>query len=147
MLQHYVQIKIFNDRGRESQSKIDIFAPKVGGREVKITDIAARTIKPDGSIVELKKEDIFERTVVKASGLKVKAKSFAMPGVEPGAIIEYRWREVRSDSYSNYARLEFSRDIEPSGCPSIITIIIGLARPAAIRLSRIQCALPWTTHV
>src|SRR5256714_1883353 len=111
VLEHYLRIKVFTGRGRESQSKIDILAPKVGGREIKITDIAGRTIKPDGTIVELKKEDIFERTVVKASGLKVKAKSFAMPGVEPGAIIEYRWREVRNDSYSNYARLEFSRDI------------------------------------
>jgi hypothetical protein len=111
VLQHYVRIKIFNERGRESQSKIDIFAPKILGREVKIKDIAARTIKPDGSIVELKKEDIFERTVVKTSGLKVKAKSFAMPGVEPGSIIEYRWREVRGDSLSQYDRLEFSRDI------------------------------------
>jgi hypothetical protein len=36
------------------------------GEEIKIKDIAARTIKPDGSIVELKKEDIYERTIVKA---------------------------------------------------------------------------------
>ncbi|MDT5156705.1 MAG: hypothetical protein QOH51_1062 [Acidobacteriota bacterium] len=111
VLDHYIRIKIFNERGRESQSKIDILAPKFGGRETKIKDIAGRTIKPDGQIVELKKEDIFERTVVRASGLKVKAKSFAMPSVEPGSIIEYRWREVRGDSLSYYDRLEFSRDI------------------------------------
>jgi hypothetical protein len=34
-----------------------------------------------------------------------------MPSVEPGAIIEYRWREVRGDSISSYDRLELSRDI------------------------------------
>jgi hypothetical protein len=111
VLQHYVRIKIFNDRGRESQGKVDILAPKVGGREIKISDIEGRTVKPDGTVVELKKEDIFERTVVKTNGLKVKAKSFAMPAVEPGAIIEYRWREVRGDSLSHYDQLEFSRDI------------------------------------
>jgi hypothetical protein len=111
VLRHYVRIKIYNERGRESQSKVDILAPKVGGREVKISDIAGRTTRPDGTTVELKKEDIFERTVVKASGLKVKAKSFAMPAVEPGSIIEYRWREVRGDSLSMYDRLEFARDI------------------------------------
>jgi hypothetical protein len=110
VLNHYVRIKIFNDRGREAQSKVDILAPKVRGREYKIKDIAARTIKPDGSIVELKPEDVFERDVLKAGGLKVKAKSFAMPGVEPGAVIEYRWREVRNGiRYSE--RFEFSRDI------------------------------------
>jgi Domain of Unknown Function with PDB structure (DUF3857)/Transglutaminase-like superfamily len=111
ILNHYVRVKIYNDRGRESQSKIDIFAPKVGGTQTEIKDIAARTVKPDGTIVEVKKEDIFERTVVKASGVKVKAKSFAMPGVEPGAIIEYRWREVRRDVFALYAEYEFSRDI------------------------------------
>ncbi len=111
VLQHYVRIKIFNERGRESQSKVDILAPKVGSREIKISDIAGRTIKPDGTIVELKKEDIFERTIVKTSGVKVKAKSFAMPGVEPGSIIEYRWREVRGDTISFYDRFDFSRDI------------------------------------
>ncbi|MFN3322224.1 MAG: hypothetical protein ACK5AZ_01905 [Bryobacteraceae bacterium] len=30
-----------------------------------------------------------ERDLVRASGLKYKVKSFAMPGVEPGAIVEY----------------------------------------------------------
>ncbi|HEX3560742.1 MAG TPA: DUF3857 domain-containing protein [Pyrinomonadaceae bacterium] len=110
VLSHYVRIKIFNDRGRESHSKIDILAPKVRGREVKIKDIAARTIKPDGTVVELKPEDVFERDVIKASGLKVKAKSFAMPGVEPGAVIEYRWREVRG-GISPHERFEFSRNI------------------------------------
>jgi hypothetical protein len=107
VLNHYVRIKIFTDRGRESQSKIDI--PYVGN--VKIQEIAGRTIRPDGSIVELKKEDIFERTIVKVSGLKVKAKSFSLPSVEAGAIIEYRWREVRGDSLTLYDRMEFSRDI------------------------------------
>src|SRR5689334_11886776 len=110
-LNHYVRIKIFNDRGRESQSKIDIYAPKVRGFQTDIKEIAARTIKPDGSIIELKKEDIFERTVVKASGVKVKAKTFAMPGVEPGAIIEYRWKEVRRNAFSLYEEYEFARDI------------------------------------
>ena len=43
--------------GRDEHSKVDI--PYVGG--VKIKDVAARTIKPDGSIVELAKEDIIEK--------------------------------------------------------------------------------------
>lgn len=107
VLNHYIRIKVFTERGRESQSKIDI----VFFGDAKIKDIAARTIKPDGSIVELKKDDVFERTIVRLSGLKAKAKSFAMPGVEPGAIIEYRWREVRGDHLTSYERLQFQRDI------------------------------------
>lgn len=108
---HYLRVKVFTDRGRESQSKVDLPFGKLYGGEVKIEDIAARTIKPDGSIVELNKKDIFERTIVKTSGLKVKAKSFAMPAVEPGCIIEYRWREVRLRANADYLRLQFQRDI------------------------------------
>ncbi|HSD47707.1 MAG TPA: DUF3857 domain-containing protein, partial [Pyrinomonadaceae bacterium] len=111
LFNHYVRVKVFTDRGRESQSKIDLPFGKLYGTEIKIKDIAARTIKPDGSIVELKKDDIFERDIVKASGLKMKAKSFAMPAVEPGCIIEYRWREVRVKENAHYLRLQFQRDI------------------------------------
>src|SRR5437764_1051088 len=89
-LLHYIRIKVFTERGKDSQSKVDI--PFIGSARIK--DVAARVIKPDGSIVELKKEDVFERTIVKASGVKLKAKSFALPGIEPGAIVEYRWRQV-----------------------------------------------------
>ena len=34
-----------------------------------------------------------------------------MPGVEPGCIIEYRWRETRVDTDANNVRLNFQRDI------------------------------------
>ena len=108
---HYLRVKVFTERGRESQSRVDLPFGKFYGTEVRIKDIAARTIKPDGSIVELKKEDIFERTIVKVSGLKVKARSFAMPSVEPGSIIEYRWREERLKNMAHYLRLQFQRDI------------------------------------
>jgi hypothetical protein len=111
VLTHYVRIKIFTERGRESQSKVDILFGKIFGSDIKIKDIVGRTIKPDGTIVELKKEDVFERTIVRASGVKAKAKSFAMPSVEPGSIIEYRWREVRNDNLANYIRLQFQRDV------------------------------------
>jgi hypothetical protein len=108
---HYLRVKVFTERGRESQSKVDLLFGKIYGSEIKIRDVAARTIKPDGSIVELKKEDIYERTVVKGSGLKYKARSFAMPAVEPGCIIEYRWREIRVNSDAHNVRLQFQRDI------------------------------------
>src|SRR6185295_2779054 len=41
---HYLRIKVFTERGREAQSKIDIPFGNIG-RETKIKDIAARTIK------------------------------------------------------------------------------------------------------
>jgi transglutaminase-like putative cysteine protease len=106
-LKHYIRIKVFNERGRDTQSKVDLTYFS-GNR---LEDVAARVVKPDGSIVELKKDDIFERTIVKASGVKLKSKSFALPGVEPGAIIEYRWRVTYPGSTVAGMRLQFQRDI------------------------------------
>src|ERR1051325_8427337 len=106
-LKHYVRIKVFNERGRDSQSKIEL--PYYGRQQIK--DVAARVVKPDGTVVELKKEDVFDRTVVKVSGVKVKVKSFALPGVEPGSIVEYRGREVRPGASADSMRIAFQRDI------------------------------------
>ena len=105
--QHYLRAKIFTDRGREKFATIDL--PFVTG--VELRDVAARTVRADGSIVEVKGSDIYERTIVKANDLKVKVKSFAMPALERGVIVEYTWREHHRDSLATNLRLRFSRDI------------------------------------
>lgn len=104
---HYVRVKIFTERGREKFSKFDI--PFLKGK--KVENVAARVIKSDGSIVELQPGDIFERDIVTVRKVKIKAKSFAVPGIEPGAIVEYQYDEsIRGDSVSG-ERLVFQRDI------------------------------------
>ena len=105
VLNHYVRIKIFTERGRDEHSKVDI--PYAGNTKIK--DVAARTIKADGTIIELAKEDVIEKVVVKVNGLKLRTKTFAFPGIEPGAIIEYKWKEVVSNSSANNMRLQFQR--------------------------------------
>jgi hypothetical protein len=104
---HYIRVKIFTERGREKFSKIDI--PFLKGKKVK--DVAARIIRPDGTITELRKEDIFEREIVKVGGIKMKAKSFAVPNIEPGVILEYRYREYFQNDSASGERLVFQRDI------------------------------------
>lgn len=106
-LKHYVRVKIFTERGREKFSKVDI--PFYKGMKVK--DVAARVTKADGTNVEINKADIFEREIAKADGIKVKAKSFAVPNIEPGVIIEYRYREVYDDASAGNMDLRFQRDI------------------------------------
>jgi hypothetical protein len=101
---NYVRIKIFSQRGVETHGKVDIQYPSL----IEVRNIAARTIKPDGTIIEMKKDAIFDREIVRLSGLKVKAKSFALPAVEPGVIIEYRW--IEQSPFSYYTRLQLQRD-------------------------------------
>src|SRR4051812_15493022 len=65
VLSNYIRIKIFTERGREKSSKVEI--PFFNNTKIK--DVAARVIKADGSIVELGKEEVLEKTVVQVSGL------------------------------------------------------------------------------
>ena len=104
---HYIRIKIFTERGKEQNATVEI--PRFGKRH--ILDIAARTIKPDGSIVELKKDSIFDRDLVKTKGLKLKGKTFVLPNVEVGDIIEYRYREARDGEVASHMRLYFQREL------------------------------------
>ena len=106
-MNNYVRVKIFTERGREKYSKFDI--PFTKG--IKIKDIAARVIKADGSTVEISPKDIFEREIIKANKVKIKAKSFAIPNIEPGVIVEYRYREVIEDGGAVGMDLEFQKDI------------------------------------
>lgn len=104
---HYVRVKIFNERGRERFSKVDI--PFMKGK--KVEDVAARVIRPDGTTVELQQSDIFEREIAKAGKIRVQAKSFAVPGIEPGVIVEYQYSEVVKNDGAGGERLIFQRDI------------------------------------
>ncbi len=105
LISHYVRLKIFTDRGREQQSTVEI--PYFKG--IKVKDVAGRTIKADGQIVPLELSAIFDKEVYRANKFKVNVIKFAMPAVEPGAIIEYRWREEQKDAY--YLALDLQRDV------------------------------------
>lgn len=107
IMKHYVRVKIFTERGREKYSKVDI--PYIKG--VKIKNIMARVIKADGSIVELAKTDVFDREIAKTDKIKIKAKSFAVPNIEPGVIVEYRYQEVYPGSSAEDMRMIFQHDI------------------------------------
>ena len=93
--QQYVRIKIYNERGRDLESQVEI--PYEAGES--IDDLAARTIRPDGSVVDVAKDAIFDRVTTKGREGTKKAKSFAMPDVRPGCVIEYQYASVRHSEY------------------------------------------------
>ena len=90
----YERIKIYNERGQAACTQVEI--PYAKGTSVE--DIAARTIRKDGTIAELKGSSVFDKTLLKGRGFKARAKSFALPAVEGGCVVEYQWTEVRHSS-------------------------------------------------
>ena len=95
---YYVRAKIYNQRGLEEFAKVELAYDK----KTTVRDIAARTIKPDGTILELGKKDVYDRVVVKAGSERVNVKSFAPAGLEVGAIVEYSYTEI-ADLVEQYA--------------------------------------------
>ncbi|HXQ26631.1 MAG TPA: DUF3857 domain-containing protein [Candidatus Acidoferrales bacterium] len=83
-VEEYVRIKVFTQAGtKEGHVNIEF----VKERQT-VPYIAGRTIRPDGTIVKFDGQ-VLETTVEKVSGVKFLAKSFTLPDVQPGCIIEY----------------------------------------------------------
>jgi Domain of Unknown Function with PDB structure (DUF3857) len=82
----YYRIKIFKDEGKKYA---DVEIPFVKDH-IRVSDIEARTIEPDGTIVNFGGE-VYEKTIVRGKSLKLLVKAFALPAIETGSIIEYRY--------------------------------------------------------
>ena len=83
-VEEYIRIKVFTKEGTK-EGHVDIEFVKE--REA-VSYITGRTIHPDGSIVKFDGQ-VLETTLEKFGGIKVLAKSFTLPDVQPGCIIEY----------------------------------------------------------
>lgn len=96
---NYVRIKILNEEGRKYA---DISIPFVKGSE-SIQSLKARTIRPDGSIVNFDGK-MYDKEIVKARGVKYLARSLSLPDVQPGGIIEYRYANQMDENqlYSSH---------------------------------------------
>jgi hypothetical protein len=90
----YARIKILTEEGRKYA---DIEIPFDKARE-SIHSIQARTIRPDGSIVKFD-GTVYEKPIIQSRGVKLLAKTFTMPDVQVGSIIEYRYRHDLSYGY------------------------------------------------
>jgi hypothetical protein len=106
-LSHYRRIKVFNTRGRDFWSTVTI--PHTNGTD--ISHIAARTVHPDGSSLELGQNAIRE-TVDRIGHQQIRNTVFVIPNVEAGSIIEYRWTETHV--FWSGMRLDFQLDNVPA---------------------------------
>ena len=129
----YERIKIFTEEGKKYA---DIELPYF--RDVfSITNVRARTIRQDGSIVNWSGK-LLDKTILKSHRYKVQAKTFTLPEVEPGCIIEYKYRqslntdllyndtwEVQKELFTKQAKFA----IHPSGLYGLMWATYGI--PAA----------------
>ncbi len=118
-IEHYTRMKIFTKEGLK-YADVEINYEK---DHETITMIRGRTIHPDGSIVNFDGKT-FDKVQAKGSGIQVFAKTFTLPEVQPGSIVEYKYQS-QLDSQKYYIGYQ---DWSPQG-PVFTRHIRFLIRP------------------
>jgi hypothetical protein len=85
--EHFFRIKIFTDAGKK-YADIEIPSTKYFGE---VRDIHGKTIHPDGKVVEFEGK-VLDKLLAKAGDAKIQVKTFTLPDVTPGSIIEYAYK-------------------------------------------------------
>ena len=91
-LKYHWRLKVLKPAGKDF-GEVHIRGEKYS----RVSNIEARTIKPDGTVVPVSKDQIFDKTVFQVGDFKIIEKVFNFPAVEPGAILEYRYE--RNDNH------------------------------------------------
>ncbi len=102
----YYRIKILTEDGRK-YANVEIPLPKEMGF---ITGINARTIRPDGSIVNYDGK-VFEKTIYKSKGYQYLAKTLTLPDVQVGSIIEYYYTISFREYYIFFSQWILSNEL------------------------------------
>ena len=102
----YFRIKILTEEGRKyADIEIPFFK-----EEGKVVNLHARTIEPDGTIVNFSGK-AFDKMIVKARGVKYMAKTFTLPDVQVGSILEYYYTTDLSEKFIFNSRWILSNEL------------------------------------
>lgn len=103
---NYVRIKVLTEEGR---AQANVIIPFEKGRE-SVINVRARTVQPDGKISEFDGK-VYEQMVEKTKGVKYLAKTFTLPDVHAGSIIEYHYTYDFADNWLFHSYWLLSEDL------------------------------------
>lgn len=121
----FYRLKVLTPAGKE---RANVEVPFVKG-SYKVEDLKARVVRPDGRAVDFTGE-VFEKTAIRAGRMKMIVKAFALPDVEVGSIIDYRYKLVpdsgRSASQKSADALEDALGVQSGAREGGIDSEIGI---------------------
>jgi uncharacterized protein DUF3857 len=86
VLQYHWRLKVLKPAGKEFA---DVHIP--AGKYSRVSNIQARTVKADGTVVAVAPDQIFQKVVRQVGNFKISEWVFSFPAVEPGAILEFQY--------------------------------------------------------
>ena len=96
---HYFRIKIFNEEGKK-YANVEI--PYID-KDTRVEEIRARTVRPGGTVQDFQ-GTVYDKVVARTRGFQLQAKTFTLPGVEAGSIVEYRFVTRWKNSFPDWLR-------------------------------------------
>lgn len=125
---YYVRIKVLTEAGKDAADVALTYAADVVEYDYaseNYTDIAGRTIEPDGTIVPFTGKP-YVKTLERSHEGKVLSKVFTLPNVQVGSILEYRYSYrypdylfsaadwlIQKDYYVKHAKFSFLATDKP----------------------------------
>ena len=95
----FLRIKVLTEAGR---AYADVEIPYVV-KSTSVENIRGRTVQPDGTVVPFAGV-IFDKIVAKYKRFAYDAKTFTLPGVQVGSIIDYSYEVHWKDKFPDYVR-------------------------------------------
>src|SRR2546425_327246 len=86
------RLKVLTERGK-SYGEVSLRADKYS----RISNLRARSLKADGTIVPVTPDQMFEKVLLQVGKYKLTETVFKFPSVEPGAILEYRFERYNNN--------------------------------------------------
>lgn len=102
----YVRIKILSAEGTKYGDVEISFLPNVST----VREIEARTTRADGTVVPFNGR-MYEKLIVRVGGVRVVAKTFSLPDVQPGSIVEYRYHIIYRDGGLRDTKFTVQREL------------------------------------
>src|SRR5579863_284674 len=124
---YYYRVKIFTEEGKKHA---DIEIPFFKG-EGSIKDVRARTIHPDGKVIDFNGQ-VLEKLLVKAGEFKYLAKTFTLPDVIPGSIIEYKYKIQRDPGFLYNITWHIQEDLYTKRAHFVLQPYVGEMAPALL---------------
>jgi len=106
----YYRIKVLTDAGRDYANVQIPYRQK----SYRIEGIVARTVEPDGAIVDFDGQ-IYDKLIVKSAKVSFQAKTFTLPAVRAGSIIEYKYTMRFSGSFPGVLKNPESYSVSEPG--------------------------------
>ncbi|MCK7476689.1 MAG: DUF3857 domain-containing protein [Candidatus Moduliflexus flocculans] len=111
-IQIFKRMKILTDAGRD---RANIEIPYYAGRQ-KVIDLEVRLVPPQGSPQPFTGQ-VFDKTAIRYRRYRIGLKSFAVPGVKAGSIIEFRYKIVPDEDAAGGNEEDLAERLQVSGKP------------------------------